>query len=276
MNKAEKLNKFILHGEWFENTLLDWSEPESDVLKQFQQTLRLKRYRASDTDINYRTINHWEEMGLLFDDKEREDGWRKFTIVEVLWLHIIKELRDYGVSIETIQKVKDAITFPSKKEPFLLLEMYISAFAKNKDAFLIVAKDGLSGVGIAEEIEITQQFQPFPKSYITISINALFEKIHTGKETTKRNSFLVPVDADINKILHSVMFENAKEIRMTTKDNKIHKLEIKKEHMNPEEAFKTMRKLTQDGKRKRISLEVQDGKIIAIEEVEKTKRTEKQ
>ena len=276
MDKVDKINKFIIHGEWFENALIDLAAPENETLKRFQGALRLKRYRVADTDISYRTINHWEEMGLLFNEKDREEGWRKFNIVELVWLQIIRELRDYGMSIDAIKKVKEAVTFPDKKYPLLLLEIYISAFAKNKDAFLIVAKDGLSGLGISEEIEITQQFHPFPKSYITISINALFEKIQTGKDVVMKQSFLAPIDDDVNKILHAVMFENATEVKMTTRDRKINKIEIKKEHMNPEQAFQILRKLTKDGKRKRISLEVQNNKIIAIEEIEKTRRTEKQ
>lgn len=271
MDKNIKISEFILHGKWFENVFAEWAEPESEAIKQMQAKLRNKQFPVGKTSISYRNINHWEEMGLLFDDENRKDGWRKFNIVEVVWLFIIKELREYGMSLEAIKKVKEAITFPDKKYQFLLFEIYVSAFIYEKDAFLIVAKDGLSGLGIAEEIEMTQQLHPFPKSYITISINSMLEKVKTGKETVMRKTFLAPMDTDVNKILHSVMFENAKEARITTKDNKINKVEIKKEHQNPEQAFEMLRKLTKDGKRKRIALEVQDNKIIAIEEIEKTK-----
>lgn len=271
MDKNLKINNFIVHTGWFDNQFMDWTQPERAEIKEFQTSLRLKQFPVGKTSISYRTVNHWEEMGLLFEDTERNEGWRKFSLVELVWLHIIKELREYGMSLEALKKVKEAITFPDKKHQFLLLEMYIGALTK--DSFLIVSKDGLSGLGIAEEIEMTQQLRPFPKSYITISINSMLKKAMTGKDVlVMRKTFLAPMDTDVNKILHSVMFENAKEIKMTTKDNQIHKVEIKKEHMNPEQAFETLRKLTKDGKRKRISLEVQDGKIIAIEETEKTKR----
>lgn len=271
MDKNIKISEFIWHGEWFDDVFGKWTEPELNEIKDFQLKLRNKQFPVGKTSISYRNVNHWEEMGLLFDDENRKDGWRKFSIVELVWLHIIKELREYGMSLEAIKKVKEAITFPDKKHQFLLFEIYVSAFIYEKDAFLIVAKDGLSGFGIAEEIEMTQQLHPFPKSYITISINSMLEKVKTGKETVMRKTFLAPMDTDVNKILHSVMFENAKEARITTKDNKINKVEIKKEHTNPEQAFEMLRKLTKDGKRKRIALEVQDNKIIAIEEIEKTK-----
>ncbi len=52
--------------------------------------LNEKKYAIKDTDASYRSINHWSSLGLLDDVREDNNkGWRKFSIIDIVWLRIL-------------------------------------------------------------------------------------------------------------------------------------------------------------------------------------------
>ena len=79
--------------------------------KQALENLKILSQRTCQLDTNlisYRTLHHWDSMGLIECGRESsKSGWRKFNLVEVLWLHVIIKSRDMGVSLERIGKAKD-------------------------------------------------------------------------------------------------------------------------------------------------------------------------
>jgi len=62
---------------------------------------------------------------------------------------------------------------------------------------------------------------------------------------------------------------NIQEARITTKENKINKVELKRNYQNPENAFDKVRAMLKDGKTKENLIRSSKPKIIAIEEIEK-------
>lgn len=72
-----------------------------------QLRLEQKRFRKKDTYISYRSINHYDEMGLIKDDRDSTKEWRRFSGFDLIWLHIIEELRNIGVSIDNIKLLKN-------------------------------------------------------------------------------------------------------------------------------------------------------------------------
>lgn len=66
--------------------------------------LREQRFLVGDADITSRVLIGWTEQGLLDDRREDSQGWRKFSLYELLWIAIIKELRQYGMSLDKIEK----------------------------------------------------------------------------------------------------------------------------------------------------------------------------
>jgi len=67
-------------------------------------------FRNDDAPQSYRTINHYDKMGLLFSTRESSQGWRKFDAYELIWIYIIDQLRKFGFPLDEIKKIKDKMS----------------------------------------------------------------------------------------------------------------------------------------------------------------------
>ena len=76
---------------------------------QLYEKLIEDRFYVSNTGISYRTINHWNEKGLIRCNRKNEGGDRRFSFADFVWIKIVDELRSFGVSIPTIKKITDEI-----------------------------------------------------------------------------------------------------------------------------------------------------------------------
>lgn len=72
---------------------------------EYMDRYTTRRFYIGDTGINRKTLNDWENNGLL-PYEYTGDGWRKFSFVEWVWLECIIELRQLGVSLEKIKDLK--------------------------------------------------------------------------------------------------------------------------------------------------------------------------
>ncbi|WP_303404665.1 MerR family transcriptional regulator [Zobellia sp. 1_MG-2023] len=71
--------------------------------------LEEKTFRKKDINISYRLINHYDKMGLIEDKRESQKEWRKFNGFDLIWLNIIEELRNIGISIDNLKLLKENI-----------------------------------------------------------------------------------------------------------------------------------------------------------------------
>lgn len=70
--------------------------------------------------LTYKKVNDWDNKKLVSGKRQNEEaGWRKFSIVDIMKIRIIAELRKFGVSIEKIQKILDNILNDTVKPQML-------------------------------------------------------------------------------------------------------------------------------------------------------------
>jgi len=62
-----------------------------------------------DTGIASRVLSHWKNNDLLSGNRESDKGWSRFNFIDYIWLKSIQEMRNFGLSLETIKKVKKAL-----------------------------------------------------------------------------------------------------------------------------------------------------------------------
>jgi DNA-binding transcriptional MerR regulator len=87
---------------------LDLVRSHHDVLNydSLSRVLREKRFSLANVGVTYRWISHWYKMGILIGSYE--DGkWKKFDLVEYVWLKMIIQMRKFNLSLEMIKRVKD-------------------------------------------------------------------------------------------------------------------------------------------------------------------------
>lgn len=80
-----------------------------------------RRWSVSDVGVPYRWINYWDRERLLLDIEREGTSWRKFSFIDYIWVRMICELREFGLSFDAIRRVKDALAAPLPVEPEVAL-----------------------------------------------------------------------------------------------------------------------------------------------------------
>ena len=83
-----------------------------------------ERFKLSDLNITARVLLHWKEKGLLPDKNDsfssheneiregsKDDKWKsnRFNFFELVYLFILQDLREFGLSLEKLKNVKRAL-----------------------------------------------------------------------------------------------------------------------------------------------------------------------
>ena len=166
--------------------LFDMLQKHPDILPK----LREKKYTAKDTDKTFRIINYWESVGLL-DDKRKSggEGWRKFSMMDMVFMHLLAKLREFDFSIQKLKIVKDdlekTLTVGKTKTDITILEYaYMRAVgAKNGgNTYLLITPDGHADCVTQKDILLMQALEEMPEGYICINFNQLLsERVKLGK-----------------------------------------------------------------------------------------------
>lgn len=151
MKELKKIDLAAHKKEAFDNGFYEYFKNRkqnriSDILNNKERNIKFKT-------ISYRELNSWEKAGLLTIEREERE-WRRFSIVDAIWVKLIKELRVFGMSWKQLKVTKESLEFGSKKcgvaMPFL--EFYTAfVIAQKMPVIIIVFKDG-----IAIPISVTQ------------------------------------------------------------------------------------------------------------------------
>jgi DNA-binding transcriptional MerR regulator len=83
----------------------------SDQYAEAITYLRERKFTKKDVGISYRELNHWSTKDILFENNE-SGKWRKYNILELIWLELIKEFRQYNLPLDTISKIKNSAILP--------------------------------------------------------------------------------------------------------------------------------------------------------------------
>ncbi len=91
-----------------------------ELFNDYDQILN-RNFSVKDLKVPYRKINHWDEKGLLLNTKREDGQWRKFNFIDCIWIRILSELRQFGVSFPRIITLKEILTekipFPKNDTP---------------------------------------------------------------------------------------------------------------------------------------------------------------
>ncbi|MBL7745392.1 MAG: MerR family transcriptional regulator [Chitinophagaceae bacterium] len=112
-----------------------------EKLERFKKKILDQKYPASVIApfVNSRVLNYWVEEAELLK-KWNEKGWRKFSFLEIIWLKVISDLREFGVSFEILKKLKDELfRVPTTEEILIAFE------EKRKGIQDLLKKGTLSG-----------------------------------------------------------------------------------------------------------------------------------
>lgn len=237
--------------------------------------LNEKRFTMKDTDSSYRVINHWFTQGLLGDDvRESDKGWRKFSVVDLVWLTIIRELREYGLSLEKIKKSYKTAFYDlntGKNETYELEFAILMAMMK-RPIYGVVFPDGWFEIISDSGIQITNivyRGDIENLSYISISINKCLKRIFPKKDFGPEIDLPNLLSKSEENILEVIREGNFDEVSIIFKNGEIDRIDTK-ETSNKESVEKIMN-MIQKTKFGDFKIKIQDGQIVFTEANQKKK-----
>jgi DNA-binding transcriptional MerR regulator len=201
---------------------------ESEICKKMVEQFRLRKSIELDKSVSYRVLSHWEDLNLLECERSNETGWRKFNLIEVLWLRIIQSLRNMGLPLSKIAQIK-SIYFEqiSDRCPLNYNDYYlIAAIAFKEPVFFIVLPEENQA-----EFLTYFEFQRALKGkllgdYICLNLNNLLNTV-----LVKNVSFSFPsqreVSPELNKLC-DLLEEDFDEATIQKKGKAFQKIEMEK------------------------------------------------
>ncbi|MDX1836044.1 hypothetical protein DIZ81_13320 [Legionella taurinensis] len=139
-----------------------------------------KKFNIKNVESTYRIINHWSKLGLFDDSRTDNKGWRKFSIVDMVWLRVLMELRTFGLSLEKMKKGYEII-----KNKIAIFEFGIASCMMKRGINLIIFKDGHIEITTRNAVALSESARYFNEtSYIVISLNRCLELVFPNRKYT--------------------------------------------------------------------------------------------
>lgn len=168
--------------------LLDIAKKNPNILTK----LREKKYTVKDTDKTFRIINYWESVGLLDNNRESSSlAWRRFSMMDVIFIHLLTKLREFDLSIQklkvTKQDLEKTLTIGKAKTDISGLEYAYMRAVGLKDrgnTYFMLTPEGHIDCVTQKDILLMQALEEMPEGYICINFNQLLSShIKLGKDS---------------------------------------------------------------------------------------------
>ena len=171
-------------------------------------TLREKKYTVKDTDKTFRVINYWESVGLLNSERE-SNGWRKFSIIDIVYLNILSKLRKFNFSIEMLKTVKlDLEKYlgycrPEDEYKLTILEyaLYkVLTCANRGNVYFLIDEDAhLECISCRDRLYM-KNHKELPDTYIYLNFNEFLDKLSIFKKFNVN----IPIHNDKEYVLDGI------------------------------------------------------------------------
>jgi len=232
--------------------------------------LNLRNKGLNINELSYRIINHWEKNGLVDVERgENGKGWRKFSLMDALWISIIVELRKFGVSIENVKLIKKQLQSNNSKyahSVYPRLEFYTALFMKEREPiYILIFNDFTIQIATKTELEITQILGSVA-SHITIELRSLLLVVLNKPVIENKSEMTFELTNEELQLLLEIRTRNYKSIRIKMTDGIIKTLEMEAEIVED-----TIHKLLSQKNYDEITITREDGKIRNIKQVIKQK-----
>lgn len=189
-------------------------------------------------DLTYRKINDWENKDMISGSRKRKTvGWRRFSVIDVVKLCVISDLRRLGFSIEKIKTIVDKISdiyvdgiTPEGKVRirFMQLEYSILDCIDGNKVFLLI--DEKENVCFLTEEDtaftcfyIDSDFGPLLIlpffSYVKKIVRSMKKDIRIRSKSTVRELFKIMLPERERKILEIIRDKKYEQIIVRKPDN---------------------------------------------------------
>ena len=167
----------IFAGDAWTIAVADYAFGDTPSHKSIRSMLNEKRHTVKDSGTTYRLINHWTEVGLIEDaDRKSKEGWRRLSLIDLVWIQVLIELRGFGVPLDLLRIARSAI-FDVPNKPDIVKPEFeyaiANCFSEDPERFLLVFfSDGWAEVAAQSNFELSVQGPLLSaKSYLIVNLN---------------------------------------------------------------------------------------------------------
>ena len=137
--------------------------------------------------LSYRQLNDWDLKGALPNSREREAGWRKFTVRDLFVLMVCSEVRKrYGTPLEKLVWLKSFMLQAGADHFQAAVRMMQHGLAVFIFTDLEKSFDMAADIAIADLLELGYCRYDHPHAYILICVNPIVNKILAALEKPVR------------------------------------------------------------------------------------------
>ena len=196
-------------------------------LAHVRESIRVKDKALDSENLSYRIINHWEKEGLISDIRPSGKGWRKYSLIDRVWLEVIVELRKFGYPLERIKQVKENLerseTETSSSMPLLETHFALAFFPK-EPCYLLVFPNGEVLLAILSEYNLSDEIGLI-ESHIKINLNRLIQKIFPNMDLKPKYKSSLELSPEEIELMFFVRMGNYESITVKRRDGKIDYIE---------------------------------------------------
>lgn len=188
--------------------------------------LNSKDRKVTFKDITYKMLTDWEKAGLLDNNRDGNE-WRRFSIMDAIWLKIILELRSFGMSWKQIKIAKESLEFQSKKcgVAMPLLEFYTAfAIGNRMPVLLLVFQDGVAIPANYTQYKVSRDFLGLD-NHIQLSLNNIIQGFFPDVDLKPTQKIEIPVDLDEMELLAFIRLNIFEKVEIKLKSGKMNILE---------------------------------------------------
>lgn len=190
------------------------------------QILNDKERNLKFDTVSYRELNSWEKAGLLTVQREGRE-WRRFSIIDAIWVKLIKELREFGVTWKQLKVAKESLEFESEKcgVAMPMLEFYTAfVIAQKMPVVLLVFKDGIAIPVSLTQYKVAKETTGVA-NHVQISLNDLIQGMVPELDLMPTHKTEMPLDVDEMELLAFLRFADYEKVEIRYKDGKIDLIE---------------------------------------------------
>ena len=222
-------------------------------------------------EITSRKLNDWDAKGLLVKHRESNNGWRLFSLADVVRLRIIQDLKTYGMSNIQIQKTLNDIFELNDMKRQYLFETFLNICATARKVVIIVEFDGSASLYLEDSAYVNLKMDKNcckPVLILPFYDYCMTFMPHNGYKMTVTTSEVVNEQnrANLGVIADCLIDEECREISLKKSNGK---LNIKPKRFNKnvskQDFIKYIQNLDEESF-KDIRISLQNGKITTLSE----------
>jgi len=228
---------------------------------KISQVLNNRERKITLNSVTYRQINSWEEQGLLTIERENRE-WRKYSLMDAIWVKILQELREFGFSIDKIRATKESLSFLSDKcgVPMPFLEFYTAfALGGKMPVVILFFTDGVAVPANFTQFKVTKEVFDVDH-HIQINLKKILQGFFPNLDLWPKYELEMPVSIEEVELLAFMRVKQFEKVEVHYKGGRIDLIE----GLERVDAQKRIMDIFREQKYSDINLIQQDGRIVAV------------